>query len=728
MTALALLLTLTGITPVGNLDAVRVGEAPLIDGLLDDAVWQQADMECCTMWQYGPDYGEPMSEDTEFYILYDDDNLYLGFLMYDPDQESMMEALTPRDNYITGEWMAVLLDTWNDGREATSFEVSLANSQMESKISPNGGWDYGWDAVWESGTSRVPEGWSAEFAIPWSCLRFSVSDPDLTWGINFQRILSRTSENGWYMLTDCSQMADLNSFATLTGISGISGSLGMELRPYGSGRFYHEESDDSWIDTWEAGLDMKVGLSSGITADFTLNPDFGQVEADAVEMNLSHFELFLRDRRPFFLESRNIFEMPFDMFYSRRVGAVAANGEVIPIIGGAKVSGSFGDGFRFGFLDAVTSRIWEDDSTLVEMSSNYGIMRGYKQFGSWSYLGVSAVSRETWEQEDIPGEYSRAIALDGAIELPGSHLLDAAIARSWNTGLEDDGACMLSFRKIRSTFSFDAGGRYVGENFDVNATGYTTETGYYETWGSAWQNIRPEEVFSEIGFGGNLYYSRLTDGQTTARHVGLDSHASLKNGLRFGLDLSWSGSRFDPYEGPEGHYYDGAFDFFADGGTSPFDPFSAWIGIGGGQWNSEGTFGNYMANLRFRPSAALELSLEGQLFRTRDTENYNWDPDVSDFDSRSTDWKSLIMRMNYMFSPALNLRLFSQYSLFSMDYHRSPVSESREILANALLSWEYRPGSMIFLLSENVFQGDENGEFHNPDFGFYAKLTWYLTI
>jgi hypothetical protein len=220
----------------------------------------------------------------------------------------------------------------------------------------------------------------------------------------------------------------------------------------------------------------------------------------------------------------------------------------------------------------------------------------------------------------------------------------------------------------------------------------------------------------------------MTDGEVTGRNIGLESHFSLKNNLRFGLDLSWSGDRFDPYEGPEGHYYGDALSFFAHGGTSPFDPFSLWAGVGSGQWDAGGTFGNYMANIRFRPSAALEFRVEGQLFRTRDTEYYNWDPDVSAFDSRDTDWRSVILRLNYMFSPAMNLRIFSQYSEFLMDFAGSEASESSEIMANALLSWEYRPGSMFYVLSETVFPADENGEFHNPDFGFYAKLTWYLAI
>ncbi|MBD3276693.1 MAG: hypothetical protein GF388_00180, partial [Candidatus Aegiribacteria sp.] len=228
------------------LQAVYVENAPEIDGELTDPVWEEAARTDCLFMQFGPDYGEEMTQSTEISILYDENSIYFGFFLQDPVGDAMVEALTPRDDYITGEWIAVLLDTWADGREATSFEVSLANSQMDSKINPHGGWDYSWDAVWESGTARVPGGWTAEMAIPFSCLRFDSELEEQRWNVNFQRILSRTSENGWYVLSETGPMADLENFAPLTGVSGIQGSLGAEIRPYGSGRSYHTSFPEEW--------------------------------------------------------------------------------------------------------------------------------------------------------------------------------------------------------------------------------------------------------------------------------------------------------------------------------------------------------------------------------------------------------------------------------------------------------------------------------------------------
>ncbi|MCK5115158.1 MAG: carbohydrate binding family 9 domain-containing protein [Candidatus Aegiribacteria sp.] len=711
--------------PGSELVAVRVEEGPSIDGCLDDPVWEEAQALRCTLMQYGPDYGSLMTEETEIFIIYDDHHIYFGFKMNDPDPSTMMDALTPRDNYVTGEWIAVLLDTWGNGREATSFEVSLSNSQMDSKISPHGNWDYSWDAVWESGTHSDSQGWSAEFAIPFSCLRFDQSSETQDWTINFQRILGKTHENGWYVLSEAQQMAQLETFAPIIGIEEIEGSLGAEIRPFGSSRFFHTAEPDEWETDLNAGLDVKLGVTSGVAADLTVYPDFGQVEADAAEMNLSHFELFLEERRPFFLESQNTFEMPFNMFYSRRIGAVAPNGDVIPIIGGAKLSGSLGGGIHFGFLDAVTSSVSED-TLLITPASNYGILRTVMEFGPYSYIGFSGVSKDIWEQEGFSESYNQAFALDGAILIPGNHVIELAGARSFNTDMESDEAYRASFYKVRSTFSYSAGWETTGENFDVNGTGFTTATGGWESWGNVHKTFLPEETFSRLGFNGGIYYSELNTGEITGRNFNIEASSTLKNGAYFGTNVNYSGETFDPYEGPEGHTYDDRTSFHAWAGTNQFDDYFVSGNIGGGQYDCEGTFENYNLTFRVKPSQALELRLSGNWFLTRDTENYNWS--AGDWDKRRTDWKSLILRAGYIFNPNMHLRLFSQYSRFSMDYALTGESESSDITANLLFSWQYLPGSMFYFLVKNQFAEREEGGFGTPDIGCYAKLTWYLPI
>lgn len=722
MTAVLLAIVVASAGPC-EITAVRAGESPLIDGRLTEEAWEHATRQRCLFVQYGPDFGQPMSVPTDVYALYDDDHVYFGFHMVDPDPATMMDALTPRDSYVTGEWIAVLLDTYGDGRQAASFEVSLANSQMDSKVLPSGVWDYSWDAVWKSGTSRVFDGWCAEIAVPFSCLRFSQTDSELRWGVNFQRILSKNVENGWYVLTSTQQMADLANFASLRGIRGIRNSLGAELRPYASQRGFQRAAGDSWDTSFDLGVDVKLGISTGVVADCAINPDFGQIEADAVEMNLSHFELFLREKRPFFLEARNVFDMPFNLFYSRRIGSVAANGEVIPILGGAKLSGSVGADWKFGFLDAITARVW-DGPSLVQPAANYGIFRTYRQFGSWSLLGVSCTSKESWAQEQFNRSAHRAAAIDGAIELPGQNVLSGAAARSWNTGLPEDGAYSIGIQRVRGTFRYGLSARHVGDDFDVNGTGFTTATGYRSGEGNVGLTVRPERVFSELGASGTARYSEQTDGRVTARDASVDLAASLKNNVNFGLHLSYKGSRFDPYEGPTGHSFGDAADVFLEAGTNPFNPFTVWTGAGGGQYDQGGSYENLMARARLRPSAAIDLGLQGQYYATFGSRNYNWT--IREYDSRSTEWQSLIVRANYLFNPDLNLRLFSQWSRFDMSFRGTGTSTGRELRTNLLLSWQYLPGSMLHVLGELQFRGDADGAFGRPDLGLYAKLTWYL--
>ena len=719
------LVTLLSGVPAETVVAQRTETAPSIDGYIDDAVWEACPGETCDLWQFAPNYGESMSQPTTVKILYDDDFVYFAFFMYDSLPDQMIEGLTPRDNYINGEWIAVLLDTWNDGRCAFSFETSLSNSQMDSRINENGGWDYGWDAVWESGTARHSNGWSSEMAIPMSCLRF----PDLenqVWAVNFQRILSRTSENGWYNLSESNLMADLPTFPELVGIEGVKGSLGMELRPYASGRYYDSQVTDETETTGNIGLDLKMGLTSSITADFTVNPDFGQVEADEAEMNLGHFELFLHEKRPFFMERSELFDMPFNLFYSRRIGAVGWNGDVIPILGGAKITGSIEGGYSFGFLDGVTGRVWEEDTTLVETAANFGIFRGVKQFSNFDYIGISAVSKESWEQEGFEEESNRALAVDGAFEIPGNHLITGSAARSWNTGIEDDGAYRFGLQRVRSTLSYWLNASQIDENFNVNGTGFTTMTGLRSANGGIRKTFRPEETFSTFSLRASQYYSAEIDGEILENNTNAEVNGTFKNGWNFTVSGNYSADRFDPYEGPEGKFYDSNFSGFVGGGTNPFVPLRFWIGTGGGQYDNGGTFSNVTGNMRYRPVPVLEASFAGNWFRTFDSENYNWE--VSSFDKRNTEWKSITFRLAYMFNPDMNLRLFSQYSNFNIDFSQSEEFESDELRANMLFAWQYLPGSMFYLLGETVFSGDGTGDYEDPDYGLYAKLTWYLPI
>ncbi len=178
--------------------------------------------------------------------------------------------------------------------------------------------------------------------------------------------------------------------------------------------------------------------------------------------------------------------------------------------------------------------------------------------------------------------------------------------------------------------------------------------------------------------------------------------------------------------GPRGRYCDGYAEYFAGGGSNPFRSVSFWAGTGWRGYQSGGTFTNLTGNMRYRPVSVVEIAASGDWFRTMDTVKYNWQEE--EYDTRSTDWRSVTLRMGYMFNTGMNIRLFSQYTDFSMDWEATGETGWEELRGNALFSWQYRPGSMLYILGETVFTQNDGEGFGRPDYGLYAKLTWFLPI
>ena len=705
-----------------DFSATPTSSAPAIDGRLDDAAWGDAGLQTITFSQFNPSYGEPQTDPTDVMIVYDDSNIYFGLRMHQNGQ-IMRDGLTFRDEYVTGEWIAILLDSHGDHQQCNSFEVSLANSQMDSRIlRNNGGWDYTWDAVWESATTRDENGWTAEMRIPLSCLRYS-GDTLQTWNVNFQRIISRGGQNGWCFLSPTRNQCDIETFGKLGGLHGLSRSLNAEFRPYGAASVLNSQPRDEWEESADVGADLKLGLGSDLVADLTVNPDFGQVEADAEEMNLSHFESMLAEKRPFFMESSHLFDMPFNMFYSRRIGSVAPNGEVIPILAGAKVSGHLSENFSIGVLDAVTGRVW-DGSTLAVPAANYGIFSGRYRLGADSFIGLHGVSREAPAQDDMDSEYNRATAAELAVALPAGHVLGGSLAGSWNSFSDPSGAWSVYGGHVRGTTTYHLESLYKGRDFDVNGTGYTAETGVFHNDGSFYHTWVPAAAVSRFALGGHGWYNRQREGEVTGQGGRIEAITQFSSGAYTNMNVQIDGASYDPYEGPEGRGYPQRASYWVDAGTNRFADYTAWAGLGGGDFWSGGGFGNYRVALGARPISSLRTSLEGQLFRTWDADKYNWENGA--FEKRATDWRSLTLRTRYLFTPQLSLRLFSQLSRFTSDYSGSSEAVTTQLRTNLLMGWEYRPGSMLYVLVENSADSGDDGELGTPSVGAYAKLTWFL--
>ncbi len=455
----------------------RIQESPpIIDGMLDDEVWNQVEWSGDFI-QFQPEEGAPPTVQTEFKLLYDDEALYFAFRMHaEPDQ--VHSVLSRRDGF-PGDWIEVNIDSYHDYRTAFSFTMSLSGTRGDEFISNDGnGWDSSWDPIWEGETKRDQDGWTAETRIPLTQLRFGGADEQV-WGLQVQRRFYHAEERSTWQAVPRDINGWVSNFGEIHGISGIKSGRRLEIKPYGVAKAesFEEEAGnpfrDGRLSSLDLGLDGKLGLTSDMTLDFTLNPDFGQVEADPSQVNLTVFETFFQEKRPFFVEGANIFNLPLApaitgghftrdrLFYSRRVGKRPSyypslgTGEYadVPtstsILGAFKLSGKTASGLSIGILESVTAREEADlsgasgsDKQTVEPSTNYfvgRVMQDYNQGNTVVGAMLTSVNRKI---EDDHLEFLRRNAYAGGVDLQHyfldrSYKLEARVFGSYLNGSQE---------------------------------------------------------------------------------------------------------------------------------------------------------------------------------------------------------------------------------------------------------------------------------------------------
>ncbi len=435
--------------------AYRLHSAPIkIDGHLSDAAWQAIPFQG-KFTQLNPVEGAAPSQRTVFKILYDEHSLYLGFQCYDRNPQLIASRLSRRDDVQNSDFIAIGLDSYFDRRTAFIFGVNPAGVKFDMVISNDGDrQDDSWDPVWDEKTSISDSGWTAEMKIPYSQIRFADKQNQL-WGFQVLRKIYRTQEEDIWQFIPKDAGGFVSYFGDLKGIKNIRMPKRVELLPYGvsSNRRYEPETGNPFADGNDfkinLGLDGKIGLSSDLTMDFTINPDFGQVEADPSEVNLSAFETYFAEKRPFFVEGKNIFMFPLAMgdgdfsretlFYSRRIGRephyypdeedgfhydYVDMPEQTHILGAAKISGKTQRGWSVGILDAVTNL---EKATLdyngqqrkitVEPLTNYFVNRVQKDFnkGNTSFGGMFTATHRRINEKQL--NFLNKSAYTGGIDI-----------------------------------------------------------------------------------------------------------------------------------------------------------------------------------------------------------------------------------------------------------------------------------------------------------------------
>ncbi|MGA9120297.1 MAG: DUF5916 domain-containing protein [Bacteroidota bacterium] len=425
-------------------NAVRLTEEePVIDGILDDACWKAGEW-AGDFTQWIPSEGAKPSQPSQLKILYDDKNVYVAIRAFESAPGQIVRKAGRRDEFI-GDVVGVTFDSYHDHRTGFEFDVTAAGQKIDLLLTNPSNPDFNWNAVWYVKTGTEDSAWTAEFEIPLSQLRYS-NDDEQVWGMHCWRWIDRLQEESDWEPQSSQGPGILYLFGEIHGIRSLPASRRIEIMPYAVGKLktFKTEPENPFADkgrSWlgNSGLDAKIGLSSNFTADITVNPDFGQVEADPSVMNLTAFETFFEEKRPFFLEGRNIFAFDFDntnMFYSRRVGHAPnfvpslEDGEYMKfpdnttILSAVKVSGKTSDGLSLGVLQSITNK---EQATIqspgsqrevtVEPLTSYSIGRVQQDFNEGTTVlgGIATATNRTISDPQL--KFMNRDAFTGGLDL-----------------------------------------------------------------------------------------------------------------------------------------------------------------------------------------------------------------------------------------------------------------------------------------------------------------------
>jgi hypothetical protein len=419
-----------------TVSALRIEEPIRIDGRLDEEAWARA-VPVSEFTQVVPDEGQPATERTEVRILFDADAIYVGARMY--DRQPPTTRLGRRDAFLSTDWLTVIFDSYHDHRTAFGFEVNPSGVRRD-QTRDGGREDSSWDPVWEVATTVDGDGWTAEMRIPFSQLRFNPA-VEQTWGVQLERMLARRGEFAVFSFTPSTHAGGIARFGHLHGLRELHTGRRLEALPYAVARAESvDRGNNPYRDDRSAGasvgMDVKYRLTSDLTLDATVNPDFGQVEVDPAQLNLSAIETFFQERRPFFVEGAAIFNFGSgggnNVFYSRRIGRSpqipvpmpADVSDAARILAAAKVSGRTSNGWSVGLLSASTERVAAtfrapdgEVTTTAEPFTQYSVARLRRDFrGGQTVVGGMATGVNRSLDTDLARSRLHGSAYTGGLD------------------------------------------------------------------------------------------------------------------------------------------------------------------------------------------------------------------------------------------------------------------------------------------------------------------------
>ena len=573
-------------TRVQSAIAISADKPPVIDGRDDDAAWQNA-THITGFRVFDPKENGDPTFPTEARVAFDAENLYVFVRMFDPHPDSIVALLSRRDVKTQSEQIKVMIDSYHDRRTGYEFAVNPVGVKRDYYTYDDSREDVTWDAVWDVATKIDSLGWTAEFRIPLSQIRYPKA-PEHTFGMMLMRDIARVGERSAWPLYQRSKQGLASQFGELTGLRGLGSPHRLEVAPYVVTKSVSTPRADGFgrAQKQTIGGDLKYGLTSNLTLDATVNPDFGQVEADPAQLNLTAFETFLAEQRPFFLEGTGIFSFGGDasrQFYSRRIGrAPQLSGfvddpsadipQATPILGAAKLTGRLASGTSVGTLFALTDR-QSVGPTMIEPQTAYGVFRASQDFRNGeSGVGtmVTLVNRQLdadaaqilRRQAITAGVDARHRFGNGRYSLTASLAsslvrgTDAAIARTQrnavhyynrpDAGLNYDptrtslAGTDFRFRGDKSSGALKYGLQYelITPGFETNDLGFLSQAD--QQWGAAYATLtstKPRAFWRNASVSLTQYNQFTASGLPTTNYTELDAYAEFLNHATFDMAL-----------------------------------------------------------------------------------------------------------------------------------------------------------------------------------------------
>ena len=664
--------------------AARVEQEPRMDGnVLGDPVWAAA-QPVGGFRQTFPDEGLPATERTEVRVLFTSDAIYFGVVCYDSDPSAIIMSDSRRDSSMTdADSFQMVLDTFQDqqngfifgttpaGQEYDGQVINEGGSRGSSRRSGSGGFSRGsaggfnlnWDGAWQVQTAISDIGWSAEFAIPFTTVRYPAREFQ-SWGVNFQRNIRRRSEISYwaplprqYNLYRVSMAGQLAGLATPAGLTN-----NLQMTPYAIGEtgVRHAEGGASAMQgDYAYGADLKYSINSGLTLDGTFNTDFAQVEVDDQQINLDRFNLFFPEKRPFFLENAGIFTVnnqsasgrqlgQTELFFSRRIG-ISDAGTQIPIQAGARLSGKVTDDLTVGVINMQTEAV---DG--VAGANNFMVSRVRRDLPNRSSIGALFVNRQGTGPHSLQDDYNRTYALDGRWGIGQNGMVSGFYGGTETPGrLGRDHALSLSGTYNSEMWRISSGYKENGEDFNPEV-GFVTRTGF-RNYDLAIQNTsRPEGFLKFQELRPHMSYSHFWnfDGltETTYLHTHFQGEFEDSSSAGIAYDVR-SENVFDTFSVSGLEIPPGRYDWAEVSSSVYYDrsaPVSAGVRAEAG-----GFFGGSIVTLR--PSVRARI---GEIFNLQLSYSRN---DI-DLPSGSTITNLTSVRAGYNFSPRVFLQTLLQHN------------------------------------------------------------------